>query len=132
MTRALLTVLFLCTASLVSEAVAAAQSTLTLEASMQCARAETVDARASPGVLHSLSDGQLEGEREQSRAAVTDELRIFAKRQVSGPPTILVEVGDGAAATVWVDALRTVPGGNVVRSLDIYECTPDRLHHAAR
>jgi nucleotide-binding universal stress UspA family protein len=154
---------------------------------------------AVPAYFTASQIGQLEAERAQSRAAVADRLRIFAKRQVSGAvnvvvgegppqdaimriaasfdlitvgthrrhgpqrwwlgsvaealvrksprpvlvvpagaslpdtqrvPTILAAGGDGAAANVWVDLLRTVFGGNVVRSLDIHQCAPDRLQHA--
>jgi hypothetical protein len=45
-------------------------------------------------------------------------------------PTILAAGEDGAAADVWIGALRTAFGGNVIHSLDIHQCTPDRLQHA--
>ena len=42
------------------------------------------------------------------------------------PPTILV-AGEDAAADAWADLLGTAFGGNVERSLDIQQCSPDRL-----
>jgi hypothetical protein len=45
------------------------------------------------------------------------------------PPTILAAGGD-SAADVWVGVLRTAVGGNVIRSFDIHQCTPERLQHA--
>lgn len=45
-------------------------------------------------------------------------------------PTILAAGGDGAAVDVWADVLMTAVGGNVVRSLDIHQCTPRRIQQA--
>jgi nucleotide-binding universal stress UspA family protein len=154
---------------------------------------------AVPAYFTASQIGQLEEERAQSRAAVGDQLRIFAERQMAGavnvlvgegPPqdaiirfaasfdlivvgthrrhgpqrwwlgsvaevlvrqsprpvlvvpagaslpdtrrvrTILAAGGEGGAADEWVDVLMTAVGGNVVRTQDIHQCTPDRLQHA--
>jgi nucleotide-binding universal stress UspA family protein len=45
-------------------------------------------------------------------------------------PTILAAGGGGAAADAWVDVLTTAVWGNVVRTLDVHQCTPGRLQHA--
>lgn len=45
------------------------------------------------------------------------------------PLTILAAGGDVAEADAWVDVLRSTFGGNVVRSLDIHQCAPDRLQN---
>jgi nucleotide-binding universal stress UspA family protein len=142
---------------------------------------------------------QLEAERQQSRAAVAERLRIFAERQVATPvhvvvgegpaqdaivrlapafdlivvgthrrhgpqrwwlgsvaeavvrqsprpvlvvaaeasvpntrrpPRILVAGRDGAAVDVWGDVLRTAFGGIVLPSLEIQQCSPDRMQQA--
>jgi nucleotide-binding universal stress UspA family protein len=41
--------------------------------------------------------------------------------------TILAAGGEAGEADAWVDVLRSTLGGNVVRSLDIHQCVPDRL-----
>ena len=45
------------------------------------------------------------------------------------PLTILAAGGDAAEADAWVDVLRSTFGGDVVRSLDIRHCAPDRLQN---
>ena len=154
---------------------------------------------AVPAYFTASQIGQLQAERERSRAAVADQLRTLAERQMPGavnvvvgdgppqdamlrmapgfdliavgthrrhgaqrwwlgsvaeaivrhsprpvlvvptgasvvdirrPPTILVAGGDGAAADAWAEVLRTAFGGNVVRSLEIHQCAPDRLQDA--
>jgi nucleotide-binding universal stress UspA family protein len=45
------------------------------------------------------------------------------------PLTILAAGGGVAEVDAWVDVLRTTFGGNVVRSLDIHHCAPDRLQN---
>jgi nucleotide-binding universal stress UspA family protein len=42
-------------------------------------------------------------------------------------PTILAAGGDAAAVDKWVDALRIIFGGDVVRAPDIHHCAPDHL-----
>lgn len=44
--------------------------------------------------------------------------------------TIVAAGGEGAAADVWGDAIRTAFGGTVIRSADIYQCPPGRLQKA--
>lgn len=56
----------------------------------------------------------------------TDVSDAFTRR----PPTILLAGGGGAAVDAWADMLATALGGNVVRSLDIQQCAPDRLQLA--
>jgi len=46
------------------------------------------------------------------------------------PLTILAAGGDVAEGAAWVDVLRSTLGGNVVRSLDIHQCAPERLQNA--
>lgn len=46
------------------------------------------------------------------------------------PFTILTAGSSVAAADAWVDVLRRTFGGDVVRSLDIHQCAPDRLQNA--
>jgi nucleotide-binding universal stress UspA family protein len=64
---------------------------------------------AVPAYFTASQIGQLEAEREQSRAAVADQLRTFAERQV--PTAVKVVIGEGPAQDAIVDL---APGFDVI------------------
>lgn len=60
-------------------------------------------------------------------------LVVPAGAAVTGTPdvrTILAAGSNDSTADAWVDALRTIVGGRVVRSPDIHQCSPDRVQNA--